>query len=179
MRALLALICISFSSLAHSDDAFGDIFYVQIETGWANVGIAESDFRPWQANVSVGGYFLKNVGVDLSLAAPLNSDDDDGFDVQVEDFASLSFRFDSPPKNGWSAFILLGVSTFAIDQEGAGPSGVSTTVNETFQSGTAALGFKRRLADSRYSLVGTYRVHFIDEPIDLDSVTFGFRAAWK
>jgi len=179
VRALLALLFISFSSLAHSNDDFGDRFYVRAETGWANVGIGDSDFRPFLASVSVGGYFLKNIGLDLTIAAPLGSDDDAGFDVQLEEFANLSFRFDSPPIKRWSAFIFLGVSTFTVDQEGLAPTGFSTSVSETFTAGTGALGFKRQIADSRFSVVGTYRLHFLDEPIDVDSITFGVRAAWK
>ena len=175
MRALLAIICITASSWAHSDE----LFYGEIHGGIGNIQIADLAFRPLEAHVSVGGYFLKNIGIDLTVGGALRDDSDDSFDTQLDDVASLSLRFDSPPSNGISAFILIGVSRFSVSQEGINPFGVSTTVNETFQGATAALGFKRQIADTRFSFVGVYRVHFVDEPIDVDNYSFGVRAAWE
>ena len=175
MRALLAIVCLTLSSWAHSDDRF----YVEIHGGIGNIRVADLAFRPIEAHVSVGGYFIENIGIDLTVGGSLIEDDDDGFEAQTEEVASLSLRFDSPQKNKISAFILVGVSQFTIQQEGTNSTGVSSTVSETFQGGTAALGFKRQIADSPFSIVGVYRLHFVDEPIDLDSFSVGVRAAWK
>ena len=179
VRALLAIICLTVSSGAHARDSFGDLFYVEAHGGIANIRVSDLAFRPIGAHVSVGGYFLKNIGVDLTVGGSLADDDDQGFDGRLDDIASLTLRLDSPPIDRLSAYILIGVSRYTIRQEGVSVSGISTSVTETFQGGTAALGFKRRIGDSRFSVVGVYRIHFVSEPVDVDNFSIGVRASWQ
>ena len=174
MRALLAFVCLSLSPLAYSADRF----YGEIHGGLGNIRQSDLSFRPVEAYVSVGGYFINNVGIDLTLGTALLDDDDDGFDAQVEDIASLSVRFDSPPIDYTSAFVLIGYSQFTVQQEAVNPLGVTSTVSETFRGGTLALGLRQQLGNTPFSIVGMFRTHILDEPVDVDSYTVGVRAAW-
>lgn len=184
MRALLAIVCITLSSWAHSADSWlysdftGERLYAEIHGGIGNIGLADLNFRPLEGQVSVGGFFLQGLGIDLNLGTALLDDDDDGFELQIENTVNLSLRFESPPKDGLSAFILVGISRFTAVQDSVNSVGQSRTVSETFQGGSLALGLLQRIPNTRFSIVGTFRTQLVDEPIDVDTYTLGVRASW-
>lgn len=175
MRALLAIILLSACSQLLATDRW----YGEVHVGFSNVEHSSLAFHPPKASVSFGGYFWKTVGIDVNLGGSFTDDDDDGFDLALDNQGTLSLRFDSPPQNGVSAFVLLGVSQFSLSQRGTNSFGGSRTVRETFQTGTLAFGLRQQLGSGPFSLVGSYRLHVIDEPIDIDEYTLGVRAVWK
>jgi len=102
---------------------------------------------------------------------------DDDFTLQLESLTTVSLRFDSPPTDNISASILLGISQFSISQRNENELG-ARTVRETFQGGTLTVGLRRQLENTPLSVLLAYRLHYVDQPIDIDSWTLGVRAAW-
>lgn len=175
MRALLAILLLSVCS----QPIAAERFYAEIHAGVDGIQHSDLSFRPIQASASVGLYFWKTIGIDFAFGGPLDVGEDEGFEVQLEDLRTLSLRFDSPPTDGISAFILLGVSQFDVSQRGVTSSGAARTVREDFQGGTLAIGIRQQIGSGPFSVVGSYRFHWVDEPLDVDSWTLGVRAAWK
>ncbi len=175
MRALLAILAFSFSFSAHSADRF----YGEIHGAVGGIQHSELSFRPIEAHFSVGGYLWDHIGLDLNFAGPLEVGEDDDFTVQLESLTTLSLRFDSPPMDGLSAFMLFGVSRFSVSQRGVNSQGAARTVRENFQAGTFSIGLRQQLGATPLSLVGLYRLHYVDQPINIDSWALGLRAAWR
>jgi len=172
LRALLAVLLLSVSSLANSSDRF----YGEIHGGFAGIQHSELSFRPIEAHVSVGGYVFDHLGFDLSIGTAVKEGKDDDFQLELVDLTTLSLRFDSPPTDSMQAFILIGISQFAINQTDPGGA---RQVTENFQGGTLSIGLRRNFENTPFSAVGLYRLHYVDQPIDIDSWAIGVRAAWR
>lgn len=174
MRALLAFVIIIFSLPAAATERY----YAEYQLGTGNIRHSDLEFRTVEGRFSLGGYFAKGLGLEFAYSGPFRVGSDGGFDVQVEDLVALSMRFESPPMDGLSAYILLGISHFAVTQSGTNSEGRSRSVRENFQGGAVSIGLRQQLGESRYSIVGGFHYHDVDQPVDVDAWTLGVRAAW-
>ncbi len=174
MRALLAFVLLILSIPATATERY----YGEYVIGTSGIRHTDLQFRTVEGRLTLGGYFAKGLGAEVSFGGPFRVGEDEGFTVQVENLATLSMRFESPPAEGLSAYILLGVSRFAVSQRGVNSLGGARTVRENFQGASFTIGLRQQLTNSRLSLVGGYQLHYVDQPIDIDAWTFGVRAAW-
>lgn len=174
MRALLAIVLLALSHQAISSERF----YGEYHLGTSGIRHSDLEFRSIDGRLALGGYVADQIGVELTLGGPFRVGEDQDFSVQLENLATVSLRFESPPQSGLSAYILVGTSRFTISQRGVNSIGVARTVRESFQAASLSIGLRQQLGESRFSLVGAYHVHFIDEPIDIDTYTVGVRVAW-
>jgi len=176
VRALFAVLMLCMPWFA-APAAAADRFYLEAHAGFSTIQHSELAFRPIEAHFSAGAYFLENIGVDVSFATAAKEGEDGRFAMELNRLATLSLRFDSPPTDGLSAFVLLGFSQFEASQR-APDNPDKRSVTEDFQGGSVGIGLRSQLGRSPFSAVGVYRIHYVDQPIDIDSWTLGVRAAW-
>jgi hypothetical protein len=175
VRVLFAFLLLTLAFGAHAADRF----YAELHAGFGGISHSDITGRPAEVYASVGGYAWDYLGLDLTVAGAAMAGEDDGYSLSLKRLATVSFRFDSPPIENVSAFILLGVSQFDLNQESENSQGDSRTVKGSFQGGTFGIGLRHQFTHTPLSLVAMYRVHYVDQPIDVDSWSLGLRAAWR
>ncbi len=175
MRALFAFLIVTSAFGAQAADRF----YAELHAGFGGISHSDITGRPAEVYASVGGYAWDHLGLDLTVAGTLMAGEDNGYSLSLERLTTVSLRFDSPPMENVSAFILLGVSQFDLHQEADDAQGDSRTVKGSFQGGTFGIGLRHQFINSPLSFVAMYRVHYVDQPIDIDSWSLGLRTAWR
>jgi len=174
VRALLAIV-LFFASFSV---AAAERFFAEYHLAGTATRHTDLKFRSLGGRLIFGGYFAEGLGAQISVGGPFRVGEDQGFTVQLENFANASLRFDSPPLDGLSAYIALGVSQFTVSQRGVNSIGQARTVRETFQSGSLFVGLQQRYNQLPFSVVGGYQIHYVDQPLDIDAWTLGLRATW-
>jgi len=176
VRACIAVLFLCLPVFA-APAAAADRFYLEAHGGFSGIQHSDLIFRPIEAHVSAGVYVWDYIGLDFNVGTAAKAGEDGDFAMELNQLTTLSLRFDSPPTEGAQAFILIGISRFELSQRQ--PDAVdAASVAEDFQGGSVAIGLRSRLAKSPFSAVATYRLHYVDQPIHIDSWTLGVRAAW-
>ena len=88
--------------------------YADAHWGIQSVRHSDIDFQPLFASGSVGLWLFDNIGIEVFGDVGLGSFDNGDFSVEVEEAGGVAMRFQSPPRNGFSAYIITGLSLIHI-----------------------------------------------------------------
>lgn len=173
LRWLIATMLLVTSSCALAE---GPV-YGELQLGAAGVRHSDLDFYPIFGTVSIGAYVMPNIGIELFADSGLVADDDDGFELDIEQAYGIALRLQSPPMNGVQGFIVLGAVNYTLNQESEGTNTVlAPTVNEEFTGARVSVGLMQRLVRFPNLLfTAEYRHYNADEPLRVDAIVFGLR----
>lgn len=173
MRWLIAIVLLVSSSLAAAE---GPI-YGELQIGASGVSHSDLEFYPVFGTVSIGAYVATNIGIEIFADSSVQSDDDEGFDLEIEEAYGIALRLQSPPVGGVQGFIVLGAVNYTLNQESQRDTGIiSPAANEEFTGMRVSVGLMQRLERLPGLLfTAEYRHYNADEPIRVDAIVFGFR----
>ena len=167
-RLTIALICLCSIATAQADLKF----YGEARLGAGGVRHSDLDFYPTFGSFSAGVFIFENIGVEAFVDAPLAADTSGDFEVDIVEAAGAAIRFQSPPRNGVNAYMLLGFVNFELEQEEDGAG----TLEEDFSGARVSIGLNQRLKRFPGVLFGAeYRNYFSDSGITVDGISLGLR----
>ncbi|MEE9320046.1 MAG: hypothetical protein V3U76_06330 [Granulosicoccus sp.] len=172
MRWLMAcLLCLGSSSLL-ADEAF----YGELHLGAGGVRHSDLDFYPTIGSLSAGVYVLPNIGIEVFADTSLSDDEDEGFVLDLEEAYGIAARFQSPPGNGLSGYLVIGYVDFSVAQEPVEESLAAAAIDENFTGARFSAGVMQRLARVPQLLVSfEYRNYYADSEVKVDALLLGLR----
>jgi len=162
------LLIVSTSSLADGP------VYGELQVGVGGVYHSDLNFYPRFATASLGAYVLPNIGLELFADTGFAPGDDEDFELDIEQAYGIALRFQSPPWQGLSGFIVAGAVNYTLDQ--SLDSADSPSVNEEFTGARVSVGIMQRLKRLPGLLLTVeYRHYNADEPLKVDALVLGWR----
>ncbi|MFK7861114.1 MAG: outer membrane beta-barrel protein [Granulosicoccus sp.] len=173
MRWLIATVLLVTTSCALAE---GPV-YAELQIGASGVRHSDLEFYPVFGTVSLGAYVAKNIGIEVFADSSVSSDDDEGFELDIEEAYGVALRLQSQPINNVQGFIVLGAVNYTLNQESLLSSGVSgLPANEEFEGMRVSVGLMQRFERVPGLLfTAEYRHYNADEPLRVDALVFGFR----
>lgn len=173
MRWLIATVLLATSSWALAE---GPV-YGELQLGASGVRHSDLEFYPVFGTLSIGAYILPNIGIEVFADSSIVVDDDEGFELDIEQAHGVALRLQSPPVNNVQGFVVLGAVNYTLTQTSTGSSSLSVpTVSEEFTGMRVSVGLMQRLEILPGVLfTAEYRHYNADEPLRVDAVVFGFR----
>ncbi|MFK7996342.1 MAG: outer membrane beta-barrel protein [Granulosicoccus sp.] len=173
MRWLIATMLLVTSSFAVAD---GPV-YAELQLGAGGVRHSDLDFYPVFGSVTLGAYVAPNIGIEVFADSGISADEDDGFEMDIEEAYGVGLRLQSPPIKGVRGYIVLGAVDYTLNQEAKGANAVDAkTVNEEFTGMRVSVGLMQRFKRLPGLLFTTeYRHYNADEPLRVDAIVIGLR----
>ncbi len=172
MRWLLALCLVVGTASAHADGRlYGELY---LGGGGVRYSSLDQDFDayPIFGGVTLGAYVLPGLGLEVFADQGIATDEEQSFDIGLEEAFGAAARFQSPSIGGTSGYIVLGYVDFTVEQEQDGASALS----ESFTGARFSVGLMQRL--SRFpslQVSAEYRNYYVDEPVRVDGLVLGLR----
>ena len=108
--------------------------------------------------------------------AALAEEDNAGFDVELTSAQGIAARFQSPPWQGLSGYIVLGAVNYRVTQSPQDASIGVGSIDEDFFGVRVSVGVVQQLKRlPMLSVSAEWRSYAVDEPIRVDSLVIGLR----
>lgn len=151
-------------------------FYGELHFGANGIRHSDLDFFPLFASITAGAFVLPNIGIEVFGDLALAEEDNAGFDVELTSALGIAARFQSPPWQGLSGYIVLGVVDYTVTQSPQNASIGSGSIEEDFLGVRVSVGVIQQLKRlPRLSVSAEWRSYAVDEPIRVDSLVIGLR----
>jgi len=169
-RLVLALLFL----LATSQSQAALKLYGEVRLGAGGVHHSDLDFYPTFGSVSAGVFVFENIGIEGFFNTSISSHETDGFDLDVTEVSGAAVRFQSPASlGGLQAYILLGYTTFVLEQEGPDDG---DKVTEAFTGARVGIGVHQNFRTVQGLSFGLeYRNDYAETGITVDGLSFGLR----
>jgi len=149
---------------------YGDLHY-------AYGGVAHSDleFNPSFLSLSGGVWLLRGIGIEVYTDRALNESRQGNFELEWTRTSGFAARFQSPDRQGFFAYVLLGMAYTHLEQFESDSRGERTVV-QNYEGGRLSIGFGQKYRSiPGMVIVGEYRNYFVDESLNLDALSVGLR----
>ncbi len=171
--ALLFLILTTSSVQAESS------FYGELRLGAGGVRHSNTDFFPGYGGLTGGFFLTHNIGVEAFVEFPLGVGAERGFDVRIPMASGVAARFQSPSVNGVEGYIVLGFTTFELEQENRNDP-AARTITGDFTGVRTSIGVQQHLSLFPGFLVALeYRNVNTDSGITTDGLSLGLRVEFQ
>ena len=149
--------------------------YGDIHFAYGGVAYSEIEFNPSFASFSGGAWLFPGIGFEVYSDRNLSSSREGNFELELTSTSGMAMRFQSPPRNGFFAYVLLGLAFTRIEQSESDSRGERTVI-QNYEGGRISIGFGQNIRSVHgLVLVGEYRNYFVDEDLNIDAVSFGLR----
>lgn len=157
--AVIFLLCIPILAQSQSPTArAAERFYASAFLGWQTATINDSSFESRMAQASLGVWLWDGIGLEGEWGASLTDDSISGLTLDVPSQVMLNLRLESPPSDGYAAFVQLGMartevdSRFSTNSAAAGRGAVTSSLSGVHLGIGLVLHINRWLvADTGYS----------------------------
>jgi len=140
---------------------------------------SELDFYPGYVSVSAGAWIRPGVGIDVFADEGVFSDSDGDFTFELTNASGIAGRFQSPARQGFYAYVVLGLVNVRLVQDESTELG-DRTVIQNYQGGRISVGIGQQLPFARNLIVtGEYRNYFVDKELQLDALSLGLRLSFR
>lgn len=151
-------------------------FYGELHFGANGIRHSDLDFFPLFASITAGAFVLPNIGIEVFADLALAEEDNAGFDVELTSALGIAARFQSPPWQGLSGYVVLGVVDYTVTQSPQNASIGSGSIEEDFLGVRVSVGVIQQLKRlPKLSVSAEWRSYAVDEPIRVDSLVIGLR----
>ena len=151
-------------------------FYGELHFGANGIRHSDLDFFPLFASVTAGAFVLPNIGIEVFADLALAEEDNAGFDVELTSALGIAARFQSPPWQGLSGYVVLGVVDYTVTQSPQNASIGGGSIEEDFFGVRVSVGVIQQLKRlPKLSVSAEWRSYAVDEPIRVDSLVIGLR----
>ena len=150
-------------------------FYGELQLSAGGVRHSDLQFYPVFGTLSAGAWVYPGIGIEAFADTGLMTGEEDDFELELTTATGLMARFQSPPSDGLSGYILLGYVNFTLEQKESSERR-SGTDKETFSGARISIGMVQRLTRLPNLLVSVeYRNYYVDEDIRVDGLSLGLR----
>jgi len=154
---------------------YGDVQFTLVGARHSTI-----NFYPGSVSVSGGAWIRPGVGIDVFADEGAFSDRDGDYEFEVTNASGVAGRFQSPARNGFFAYVLLGLVNVRLVQEENSETPDSRTVVQNYQGGRFSVGIAQQLRFARNLIVtGEYRNYFVDKELQLDALSLGLRLSFR
>lgn len=168
MRWLLA-VCLMLGTVPAQAEGR---LYGELHLGAGGVRYADLDAYPTFGSLTLGAFVLPGIGLELFADQGIDNDEQNSFDIGLEQAYGVAARFQSPSSGGTSGYIVLGYVDFTVEQ---GRSDLQT-ISESFTGARISIGLMQRLRTwPALQVSAEYRNYYVDEPVRVDGLVFGLR----
>lgn len=149
--------------------------YADVQWGVQAVRHSDLNFFPYFVTGTLGFWVFDNLGIETFGDLALQSDKNGVFELEIEEAGGIGLRFQSPPKRGFSLYLLAGYVDFQVTQVSRNVRG-RHRVSEGFGGVRMGIGLAQRLRSFDSVLItGEYRNYYSEDEIQLDAVSIGLR----
>jgi len=175
LRWLLAcVLCLGGMPAMAATELYGEL---QLTAG--GVRHSELDFYPVIGSASLGAFVYPGIGFEAFFDGGLSPGVEGEFDLELTSATGLAARFQSPPVDGLSGYIVLGYVRFSLRQEENDRLGVRT-VSEDFTGVRLSIGMSQELSRwPNLAVSAEYRNYYVDEDIQVDGLSLGLRVNFQ
>lgn len=150
-------------------------FYGDIHYAYGGVAHSDLEFNPSFLSLSGGVWLRPGIGLELYADQGLNESRQGNFELEWTNTSGFAARFQSPARNGFFAYILLGMAFTHLEQSESDSRGERTVV-QNYEGGRLSIGFGQRYPSiPGLVVVAEYRNYFVDEDLNLDAISLGLR----
>lgn len=97
-----------------SNASAADRLYVAASLDWQTVAVEDASFEPRLATAAVGFWMWEGIGLEAEFGTSYFEDSFSSLKLDVPTQAAMGLRLESPPAQGYSAYIQLGVARTEI-----------------------------------------------------------------
>ncbi len=139
-------------------------FYAGAGIGYGDIRLSRTHFNSVSSQFHVGGWVLKNIGIELRLNNELSDDSARGITTSIPRLVTAAMRFQSPQEWGLKVYVLLGGARVTLDSHGEGGNFPG---REDFDAALVNIGLLSPLSDDgRWSLFLEANRYFLDRDND-------------
>lgn len=142
-----------------------DRFYGGAGIAYTDLKISETHFHPTLAQMHIGGWVWKNIGLELRLNSELSDDSTSNVIASVPQIVTAALRFQSPEEWHLKAYFLFGVARVTLDTR-RGDSGFPG--KNDFDAAVASFGLLAPVSsDRRLAVLLEANRYFLDDENDM------------
>ncbi len=167
------------SGRSNGNASFGERLYGGVNFAVGAARHSELDFFPGFASIDAGAWIRRGIGIEAFYDSGLFEGEDGNFEFEIETASGVATRFQSPARQGFFGYVVLGVVAVRIVQDEEDDRG-SRTVVQNYQGGRISVGLGQQLSFARNLVVtAEYRNYFVVAELQLDSLALGLRLSFR
>jgi hypothetical protein len=114
--AVITLLCIPIVAQSQSPaERAAERFYASAFLGWQTVTINDASFDSRMAQAGLGVWLWEGIGLEGEFGGSFTDDTVSGLKLDVPAQTMVNLRLESPPSDGYSAFVQLGLARTEVD----------------------------------------------------------------
>ncbi len=167
-------------TLALADEGFEFRPYVEGFIAGSAIDVGNFEYYPVFGGVSAGFFFREGIGLELHLDGEILPGEDNDYELAYERGVGAALRFESPPREGLSGYVLLGYTNFSARQERETPPVAGDELNGDFGGPRLSIGLVQRLTRlPSLSITAEYRKYAVQGGLDVDALVLGLRVSQR